>query len=347
MGHSAAERCGIDPGSGPTGLNRVVQLHPTRRCNLRCLHCYSESGPEVRAELAPEVVRAALDDAAAEGYGVAGFSGGEPLLYPALAEVLDHAHACGMATTVTSNGMGLTGRAIERLVGRADLVAISLDGLPVAHNRMRAHPRAFETMTKRLPALRCSGIPFGFIFTLTQHNVDEVDWVARFAVESGASLLQIHPLEGVGRAQQRLGGAVPDETEGLFAHLEATRLRELYGEAITIQVDVSDARRLAAVPERVFAGEAPEGPGLAALLSPLVVETDGTVVPVQYGFSRRYALGNLHEAPFCRLAAAWRARGMAEFRDLCGSVFAELTAPEAPRFANWYEVVSRRSRLAA
>ena len=36
---------------GPTGKSRIVQIHPTRRCNLRCLHCYSSSGPEVKGEL--------------------------------------------------------------------------------------------------------------------------------------------------------------------------------------------------------------------------------------------------------------------------------------------------------
>ena len=34
-----------------TGCHRFLQVHPTRRCNLRCLHCYSESGPDRRDEL--------------------------------------------------------------------------------------------------------------------------------------------------------------------------------------------------------------------------------------------------------------------------------------------------------
>jgi MoaA/NifB/PqqE/SkfB family radical SAM enzyme len=322
----------------------VIQLHPTRRCNLRCLHCYSDSGPDQRAELAPEILCGALDDAAAEGYGIASFSGGEPLLYGPLATVLDHAHACGLVTAVTSNGMLLTDRAIGRLAGRADLLAISLDGTPASHNRMRAHRRAFESMAKRLDAVRRSGIPFGFIFTLTQHNVDELDWVARFAREEGAGLLQVHPLEGVGRARTQLPGSEPDETESLFAHLEAVRLREESAEDLAIQVDIADVRHLVAEPERVFAGEAPsEQGGLAQLISPLVVETDGTVTPLQYGFARRYSLGRLQDAPLCRMARSWRGRGLGEFRALCRDVHAELTAPGAPRFANWYEVVGRRA----
>lgn len=339
----SADRVSAGTGSGPTGPSRIVQLHPTRRCNLRCRHCYSESGPEVRAELPLPLVRGILDDAAAEGYGVASFSGGEPLLYPSLPEALDHAHACGMGTALTTNGMALTERALDALVGRADLVAISLDGVPAAHNRMRAHPRAFESMAGRLPALRRSGIPFGFIFTLTRYNVNELDWVAGFAAEAGASLLQVHPLEGVGRAGQGLQESRPDETESLFAQLEAVRLRREH-DGLLIQVDIAGSRSMAADPERVFAGEQPDGYGLARLLSPLVVETDGTVVPLSYGFPRRYALGNLHREPLCRLAARWLERGLPEFRALCRGTFEELTGAGAPRFANWYETVSRRAR---
>lgn len=34
----------------PGGV-RLVQIQPTLRCNLRCLHCYSESGPERHEEI--------------------------------------------------------------------------------------------------------------------------------------------------------------------------------------------------------------------------------------------------------------------------------------------------------
>jgi hypothetical protein len=36
---------------GPTGQHRVLQIHPTRQCNLQCLHFYSLSGPKLREAL--------------------------------------------------------------------------------------------------------------------------------------------------------------------------------------------------------------------------------------------------------------------------------------------------------
>src|SRR5262249_11814506 len=99
---------------------RVVQLHPTRRCNLECLHCYSSSVPAARGELAPAVVAEALAVFAREGYNVAAVSGGEPLLYSGLPAIIDAARACGMAITVTTNGTLLTDARIPELVGRVD-----------------------------------------------------------------------------------------------------------------------------------------------------------------------------------------------------------------------------------
>ena len=70
---------------GPTGDDyRVVQVHPTTQCNLRCRHCYSSSGPQSKAVLPGSLLVEVLRDAAQEGYNAVGISGGEPLMYAEL-----------------------------------------------------------------------------------------------------------------------------------------------------------------------------------------------------------------------------------------------------------------------
>lgn len=160
-------------------------------------------------------------------------------------------------------------------------------------------------MAGKLEGVRASGIPFGFIFTLTQHNLGELDWVARFALEQGARLLQIHPLEQVGRARELLAGQTPDTVENAFAHLEALRIQELAGDRMLVQVDVIDSSVLPANRALVYADELlpdSDGAPLGELLSPLVIEADGTVVLLEYGFARAFALGNLHDAGLRELA---------------------------------------------
>jgi MoaA/NifB/PqqE/SkfB family radical SAM enzyme len=292
----------------------------------------------------------ALADARAEGYSVLSVSGGEPLLYDGLLELLGTAKALGMSTTVTTNGMLLNEERLAELIPSLDLLAISLDGKPEAHNRMRNHPRAFEVMGSRLPELRASGLPFGFIFTLTQYNMGELDWVAKFALEQGASLLQIHPLESVGRALDGLLEERPDGTEASFAFLEAARIQAMAGEQMKVQVDVTHRPSISINPEQVYASECQDLASLplAELLSPLVIEADGAVVPLQYGFARAYALGNLHQATLAAMIPYWRDQRLAGFRRLCRAVHQE-SMEEKPElgekmpFFNWYERIRSAS----
>ncbi|RVX42723.1 MoaA/NifB/PqqE/SkfB family radical SAM enzyme [Nonomuraea polychroma] len=322
---------------GPTGERAIFQVHPTRRCNLRCLHCYSQSGPDVGAVLGLDVLAEAVADAAALGYDVLGVSGGEPMLYQHLIELLGVGKALGMRTTVTSNGWLLTERRLAELSGLVDILAVSLDGAPESHVRMRGDPRAFERLDRRMPAVRDSGITFGLITTLTLHNVHELAFVVDYAVAHGAGLVQVHPLESAGAAVVNLAGSVPDEREASFAFLEAARLSAAYG--LPIQVDLTRRADLMRHPEHFLAAPPPPGASLGSWLTPLVLETDGTTVPVTYGFSRVYALGNVNDRPLRDLAVRWDPD---PFRQLCRDVHARL-ATGSQRYVNWYEELAHQA----
>jgi MoaA/NifB/PqqE/SkfB family radical SAM enzyme len=305
---------------GPAGEHfRALQIHPTRFCNLTCLHCYSSSGPHQREALDAPLLVDAITQAGAEGYNDIAFSGGEPILYGDLRRLLEHAKSLGMLTSLTSNGILLKGERLARLQGVTDLLAISLDGVPESHDTMRNAPQAFERMRANLDGVRTTGIPFGFIFTLTQHNLHELRWVTAFAVEQGASLLQIHPLEEVGRGKTELRGQRPDELEASFAYLQTIRMQAEVGNALAVRVDLVHRERLREAADRLNAGTCDARPAdrsLSDIINPLVIEPDGTVVPLQYGFSRRCQVGNLHRTSFSAMAAEWKRRVFPEFREL-------------------------------
>jgi MoaA/NifB/PqqE/SkfB family radical SAM enzyme len=338
--------------AGPLGADyRVVQIHPTLHCNLRCLHCYSSSAPEQHDQLPLAGLQRAIEDLSQEGFNVASVSGGEPLLYRELPELLGTARQLGMITSVTTNGMLLTPSKVEALRETANLVAISLDGVPEAHNRMRAHPRAFELMTEKLSLLRDAQIPFGLIFTLTLYNLDELDWVTRFAVEQGATLLQVHPLEEAGRAESTLAQHAPDEMELAYAFVEVARLQKEFKGRLAIQYDTADREVLRQKPERAFAGEAQFDDAelrdipLGTLVSPLVLEADGTIVPMQYGFAHHYSIANIRHGAVREQAARWKLTGYRDFLALCKAVHARIVASDSPYpFVNWYAAICAASR---
>jgi Fe-coproporphyrin III synthase len=336
---------------GPTGQEtRIVQIHPSLRCNLRCHHCYSTSSPDGNTRLTTPMLKGWLTFLRSEGYNAVSISGGEPLMVADLPDLLAYAKTLGMMTAMTTNAMLLTEKRMETLQGLVDVLAISVDGVPESHNRVRAQKNAFEGMHKRLEGVRAAGQRFGFIFTLTLHNLHELAWVAEFAAKEGAFLLQVHPLEEVGRARTDLHRAAPDARELTYGFLEVARLQKQYAGRLQIQYDAVDIDIARHEPERLLAipplhmAEYTQEP-LAALLSPLVLEADGTLVPIQYGFDHRFAIahshGNLNEQ-----FQAWKATRYAEFLELCRRVYEEIMATASPRypFVNWYGFITEASR---
>jgi MoaA/NifB/PqqE/SkfB family radical SAM enzyme len=279
---------------------------------------------------------------------MAGVSGGEPLLYADLAPLVEQAKALGYYTTVTTNGMLLNRTRLAPLRGTLDLLAVSLDGVRESHNEMRASPRAFDAMRRGLSAVRAQQFVFGFIFTLTQWNLHELDAVAEIAVEEGASLLVVHPLEMVGRARDELIGHRPDGIELSASALAVSQLQRQYESRLLVQWDCFDRLALTKDPARYYAGEENSRPNaqLADLVSPLVVEPDGAVVPVEYGFPRAFALGNLYQDTVEVMAHRWKAECYRPFLRHCQSVYADvLNRLEEGRFFNWYEEVALERTL--
>jgi MoaA/NifB/PqqE/SkfB family radical SAM enzyme len=343
--------------SGPTRAYRVVQIHPLLKCNLRCLHCYSESSPTQLPSLGVDRLCSALDVLQREGFNGVGLSGGEPLLYADLPRLLGHIRALGMIATVTTNAMLIDADKAAMLRELTDLVAISVDGPRDSHNRLRAHPRAFEMMGQGTAHLRDAGVPFGFIFTLTLHNLFELRPVVEFAIAEGATLLQVHPLEEVGRATAALRGSAPDSLELARAFVEVAHLQHEFAGRLVIQYDVADLEVLSASPERGYAMEpcddacslAAAGGPLADVLAPIVIEADGAIVPLQYNFARAFQIADLNAGRLVEQLDAWKREHFREFLALCRAVYLRLVGAGTPPypFVNWYGAMLAASHAAA
>jgi len=189
---------------------------------------------------------------------------------------------------------------------------------------------------------------FGFIHTLTQETWEHLLWIADFAASSGARLLQLHPLEMAGRAEGRLG-ALSAEEDGLAkAYLLATALAAKYRESMSIQLDLLHREHVLRAPQIVYADELSrewERNAPADLLGLIVMEADGAVVPISYGFSRRYQICHLQEESLEHSWQSFLREGYPEFRQMCRELFEELIAPNQRPLFNWHERVVARSHL--
>ena len=87
----------------------VVVWNVTRRCNLKCVHCYSHSEDRnYPDELSFEEGTALIDDLAEFGSPVVLFSGGEPLIRRDILDLIRHAVSRNMRAVLSTNGTLIT-----------------------------------------------------------------------------------------------------------------------------------------------------------------------------------------------------------------------------------------------
>ena len=110
----------------------TVTWEVTNRCNLRCVHCLSDSSPEAdtRHELTLAEARTVVDQLAAAKVFQIHFGGGEPFLFPGFMDLLAHAQARGFCCLcISTNGALLNATRIEELEALGGVyLQVSVDG---------------------------------------------------------------------------------------------------------------------------------------------------------------------------------------------------------------------------
>jgi MoaA/NifB/PqqE/SkfB family radical SAM enzyme len=338
------DRSPVATGIGPVPIP-VLHIHASSKCNLSCAHCYSRSSPSAAGAVPVQAVCQLIDDAADLGYRAVAFSGGEPLIYPGLMEALSAAKTLGLRASVTSNGTLLDPPRLEALHDLVTLLAVSLDGPPALHNEIRGSASAFDRLLGGVENLRSADIRFGLLHTLTRYSWEHLPWLADFAHGNGAKLFQIHPLEMFGRAERMMRGQMPDENVLMRAYLLSHALLVKYREHMAIQIDLVHRDQALRDPTRFYAKAVGCGEvGKAAdLLSVVVLEPDGAVVPLAYGFSRRFMICNIHEE---RFASAWRRYAETDYpvlRRLCRAALDAIRSAATPQLFNWHDLIVQQS----
>ncbi len=133
----------------------------TNTCNLRCQMCgqWSQEG-YIRAQAGrrpPEMQlddwKRVVDELAQHGIGSLLIRGGEPFLYPHIAELLEYIHAKGMFISIDTNGTQLSRyAALITQLGKIHLT-ISVDGPEEIHDQVRGVPGTFRRLSEGVAAL--------------------------------------------------------------------------------------------------------------------------------------------------------------------------------------------------
>jgi len=278
---------------------KTIHIYPTVSCNKNCLHCYSNSGSfQNKGEIKAENYYPFLKYARRKGFNTLSISGGEPFLYSDLENLVFASKEIGLDVHITTNGSLLHNKKIKRLLPIIDFIQISLDGAPDLHNELRNDTSAFNEFLKGLQILNKYAQSFGIIHTLTSRSWDSLLWMTEFASENGASRFDVHPLEMSGRAV--LSNLYDYELDQLTLHKVFylhNYLQNKYKDRLEINIDVLHKSFIEQHPEAVCVypdiSEYAEAP-LSYVLKDIVIDENGDIIPIGYGFSTQFIISNLH-----------------------------------------------------
>jgi hypothetical protein len=106
----------------------LAHIVPIRRCNLSCAYCNEFDNHSAPVPLEEMVAR--VDKLAALGTTMITISGGEPLLHPALDQIVGHIRSRSILATLITNGLLITpGRIDDLNAAGLDHLQISIDNL--------------------------------------------------------------------------------------------------------------------------------------------------------------------------------------------------------------------------
>ena len=134
-----------------------LSIEVTTRCNSSCSHCFVRARGPQRSSLAPALVQTIVREGYEAGYRRLHLTGGEPLLWEGLTDILDYAFALGYeAALLNTNGTLLTPDVSKRLAGYNGLgLSVSLQGPRRRHDLIRgkgSYDRTLQGIANALDA---------------------------------------------------------------------------------------------------------------------------------------------------------------------------------------------------
>jgi len=179
-----------------TNAPRQVSIALTNACDLSCSYCFA---PKNHAVLDFEMIISWLDELDANGCFGIGFGGGEPTLYPRLAELCQYAaENTRLAVTFTTHAHHLDESLVSALASNVHFVRISMDGVGATYEALRG--RSFAVLRQKLTVMQQLS-PFGINFVVNSRTFLDLDAATALAAEVGASeflLLPEQPVRGAG-----------------------------------------------------------------------------------------------------------------------------------------------------
>lgn len=192
---------------GTGAVKPVVIWNLTRRCNLKCRHCYTVSADvDFPGELSPKQASGVLDDLGKMGLPALILSGGEPLLRGDLFDLAKKARGMVRYLALSTNGTEIVGETADKVAEIGfDYVGISIDGIGKTNDWFRGVDGAFDQALAGVRACKSRGIRVGLRFTITEDNAEQLPQLLQLCEDEGVDKFYLSHLVYAGRGDKNRG----------------------------------------------------------------------------------------------------------------------------------------------
>jgi radical SAM protein with 4Fe4S-binding SPASM domain len=202
----------------------LVALNLTKRCNLKCDHCYLDATTKAGGgsdELTTDECVRLIDQIAEVNRGcLLVITGGEPLTRPDILDIARHAVSLGFMVVFGTNGMLIDDAMARRLVEIGVVgVGISIDSLDAGkHDAFRGVRGAWRGAVDGIEACTRNGLQFQVHFSAQPMNYRELPAVVDWAHRLGAKVLNVFFMVCTGRGEE-LSDITPAQYEEVLGYL--------------------------------------------------------------------------------------------------------------------------------
>ncbi len=177
-------------GLKPICKTDFLWLELTRRCNLRCVHCYAEASRDIKDEsLSTNDYKRIIKEAFCLGFKSIQFTGGEATLHPDLMELLGYAKGCGYEfIELYTNAVSLPHGLVDFAAQNGINVATSFySHRRETHERITQRKGSFEKTVGNIKNIAKLKIPLRVGIIKLKHNQDDTQKAREFLIDLGVS----------------------------------------------------------------------------------------------------------------------------------------------------------------
>ncbi len=190
----------------------VLMLEPWHACNLACVGCgrIREYADTIDSKLSIDRCLAAVDEC---GAPIVSICGGEPLVYPAVGELVARILARRKHIYLCTNGLLLERKLHGFPPSDRLLINVHLDGMEATHDQLAGREGVFDAATAGIRAAKAAGLRVCTNTTIYKHtDVHEIAVLFEYLTQLGVDGLMISPAYGYSAVHQ----ADADGAERIF-----------------------------------------------------------------------------------------------------------------------------------